>query len=145
MQSIVCKRSGLVFEAENRRKSVHPQISKYTSHKDMDVRYAPIVVAGEDILVVPETIERYATVKRNGDWWKCFDTWKECFDEDGCEVDEGDYAFIVSTRCYSKLRKVNFNDVAQWVRQGHNIDPDLIAEACAAGHLSQSEAMNSDF
>jgi hypothetical protein len=39
MLEIICSRSGLVFEAENRRKKVHPAISYYTNHKDTGIRY----------------------------------------------------------------------------------------------------------
>lgn len=44
MIEIICSRSGLTFEAPNRRRKVHPGISVYTSHKDMDYRYAAIAV-----------------------------------------------------------------------------------------------------
>jgi hypothetical protein len=34
MVEVICSRSGLAFEAENRRKKVHPAISCYTSQGD---------------------------------------------------------------------------------------------------------------
>lgn len=44
MLEIICSRSGLKFEAENRRKKVHPAISYYTCHKNYDIRYPAIAV-----------------------------------------------------------------------------------------------------
>lgn len=44
MVEVICSRSGLKFEAENRRKKVHPEISFYTTHKDWDFRYAAVAV-----------------------------------------------------------------------------------------------------
>lgn len=44
MVEIICSRSGLKFEAENRRKKVHPRINFYTSHKDWDLRYKAVAV-----------------------------------------------------------------------------------------------------
>lgn len=44
MVEIICKRSGLKFEAENHRMKVHPRISFYTTHKNYDIRYPAIAV-----------------------------------------------------------------------------------------------------
>lgn len=41
---VTCSRSGLKFEAPNRRTKVHPEISYYTSHKNYDIRYPALVV-----------------------------------------------------------------------------------------------------
>jgi hypothetical protein len=44
MIEIICSKSGLKFEAPNKRRKVHPEISWYTNHKDMDLRYKAIAV-----------------------------------------------------------------------------------------------------
>ncbi len=44
MIEIICSRSGLKFEADSRRKKVHPDISYYTTHKNLDIRYPAIEV-----------------------------------------------------------------------------------------------------
>ena len=36
---IICEKSGLKFEAENRRRKTHPEIAFYTQHKDSEFRY----------------------------------------------------------------------------------------------------------
>jgi hypothetical protein len=59
MVEITCKRSGLKFEAENRRRSVHPSISYYTSHKDMDIRYAAIPVIERGKTEGWKTVEQF--------------------------------------------------------------------------------------
>lgn len=38
MVIVTCSRSGLNFEAPNRRRKVHPEISKWTSHKNWEIR-----------------------------------------------------------------------------------------------------------
>lgn len=44
MVEIICSRSGLKFEAPNRRLKVHPEISWYTAHNNTEVRYPAIAV-----------------------------------------------------------------------------------------------------
>lgn len=44
MVLITCSRSGLVFEAENKRTKIHPGISWYTAHRDTAVRYPAVAV-----------------------------------------------------------------------------------------------------
>lgn len=41
---VICARSGLAFEADSKRKKVHPAIRHYTSHKDTNIRYPAIAV-----------------------------------------------------------------------------------------------------
>jgi hypothetical protein len=59
MIQITCKRSGLIFEAENRRRSVHPKISYYTSHSDLEIRYSAIPVIERGKAEGWGTIERF--------------------------------------------------------------------------------------
>ena len=59
MVEITCKRSGLKFEAENRRKSVHPDISRYTTHKDVEVRYSAIAIIDRGKAEGWRTIEEF--------------------------------------------------------------------------------------
>jgi hypothetical protein len=67
MVEIICKRSGLLFEAENRRKSVHPGISCYTTHKDLDVRYAAIAVIERGKTEGWSTIEQFVEAIEKGE------------------------------------------------------------------------------
>lgn len=67
MVEITCKRSGLIFEAENRRKTVHPEISRYTSHKDMDLRYAAITVIERGKAEGWATIEQFLAAIAKGE------------------------------------------------------------------------------
>jgi hypothetical protein len=61
MVLVTCKRSGLVFEAENRRKTVHPAISYYTSHKDTGIRYPAIRVIDQGRTEGWTTLEEFDT------------------------------------------------------------------------------------
>jgi hypothetical protein len=44
MYTKICTRSGLVFTTDNNRLKVHPEISKWTTLKDTDIRYTAISV-----------------------------------------------------------------------------------------------------
>lgn len=67
MVEVICKRSGLSFEVENRRKSVHPQISRYTTHKELDVRYAAIAVIERGKAEGWTTIEQFISAIEKGE------------------------------------------------------------------------------
>lgn len=56
---VVCSRSGLKFEAENRRKKVHPEIAYYTTHKNYDIRYTAIAVIEKGKAEGWGTIEKF--------------------------------------------------------------------------------------
>jgi len=59
MVQITCTRSGLVFEAENRRRKVHPEISWYTAHSDMVFRYKAIEVIERGKAEGWDTLEKF--------------------------------------------------------------------------------------
>jgi hypothetical protein len=59
MVEIICARSGLKFEADSRRKKVHPQIAYYTSHKNYDIRYPAIEVIERGKTEGWNTIEKF--------------------------------------------------------------------------------------
>jgi hypothetical protein len=59
MVEIICKRSGLKFEAENRRKSVHPKISWYTTHRDYSIRYPAVAVIERGKQEGWDTLEKF--------------------------------------------------------------------------------------
>lgn len=274
MVEIICKRSGLTFEAENRRKSVHPQISRYTTHNDMDLRYAAIsviergkaegwatieqfiaeiekgeekepeiecdwdgawlalitgsdekyrfsrefvdavrveergkagskfyrkfyrlvdladgiyegcyksakgnetrtywriesgVVSGIELTevetlhpeIVPEIVKpevntvtvfgaltRGEIIEKSGQWYQVVAVEATHYNDDGEEVDGGDYAEICSTRHQSTLKPVTLKQITQWHLDGHNVGDAAILAANLAGHLGTSAAMNSDF
>lgn len=270
MIEIICKRSGLIFEAENRRKSVHPQISRYTTHNDQEIRYAAISViergkaegwntieqfiaeiekpaeaaleiecdwdgawlaritgshekyrfdrefveavrtegrgkAGSKFyrkfysfsvlpdgvyegcyksakgnetrcywrvesgaatsielgdvesayqaiskpqtksITLSENFEIGEIVERNGQWYKVAAVNSRFFNDDGEEVDAGDYAEHCFTRHSATLAPVSLEQIAEWYRNGHNVGDAAILAANLAGKLSTSDAMNSDF
>ena len=84
-------------------------------------------------------------VERSGQWYKVADVAARHYNEDGEEVDAGDYAEICSTRYQSILKPVSLDQIAQWHRAGHNVGDAAILAANQAGKLSTSAAMNSDF
>lgn len=59
MVEIICKRSGLIFQAENRRNSVHPSISYYTTHKDQGLRYVAAKTIARGLSEGWATLERF--------------------------------------------------------------------------------------
>lgn len=59
MVEIICSRSGLTFEAENKRTKVHPKINCYTSHKNTQIRYLAIEVITRGKDENWQTIEKF--------------------------------------------------------------------------------------
>jgi hypothetical protein len=59
MTTKICKRSGLEFQTDNNRLTVHPEISRYTSHKDTEIRYPAIAVIERGKAEGWETIEQF--------------------------------------------------------------------------------------